>query len=211
MLKIGKSVFLTLGLCYGALLHAATAPEQLMATLQNITTFKANFAQNINSAEGDKLSHTQGQMVISRPGKFYWKGQKPDQILVVADGKFVWTYDADLEQVTKQELKQALMNSPATLLAGDASKLNDTFDISYAKKCPAHNTCYELKPKQKDSTFSIIIIRFSDNKLNEVRMRDPLGQNVKTVFSQVEVNQAINRKLFDFKPPKGVDVIEAGN
>lgn len=210
MLRISKSVLLTLGLCHGALLHAATAAEQLMATLQHINTFKANFAQNIHSAEGDRLSNTKGQVVISRPGKFYWKGQKPDQILVVADGKFVWTYDVDLEQVTKQDLKQALMNSPATLLAGDASKLGETFEINYAKKCPANDTCYELKPKQKDSPFSTIIIRFTSDKLNEIRMRDPLGQNVRTVFSQVEVNQAINHKLFDFKPPKGVDVIQAG-
>jgi len=210
MLKMMKGVLLTLVFSYGAPLFATPAGDQLVQALQKITTFKANFAQNIRGSEGEKLSNTNGQVVISRPGKFYWKSQKPDQMLVVADGKFVWTYDLDLEQVTKQDLKQALHNSPATLLAGDVSKLQENFDIDFAKKCKANNTCYQLKPKQKDSTFSTILIRFEQDKLNEVRMKDPLGQNVLTVFSNVEVNQSINKKLFDFAPPKGVDVIQAG-
>ncbi len=210
MLRIMKGIALTLGLCFGAAVWATPAGDQLVQSLQKITTFKANFVQNIRGAEGEKLSNSNGQVVISRPGKFYWKSQKPDQMLVVADGKFVWTYDIDLEQVTKQELKQALHNSPATLLAGDVSKLQDNFEIDFAKKCKADNTCYQLKPKQKDSAFSTIIIRFEQDKLNEVRMKDPLGQNVLTVFSNVEINQSINKKLFDFAPPKGVDVIQAG-
>lgn len=210
MLKIMKGVLLTLGLGYGVCALGATAGDQLVQSLQKITTFKANFAQTINGAEGEKLSKSNGQVVISRPGKFYWKSQKPNQMLVVADGKFVWTYDLDLEQVTKQDLNQALHNSPATLLAGDVSKLQANFDIDFAKKCKANHTCYQLKPKQKDSTFSTIVIRFEQDKLNEVRMKDPLGQNVQTAFSNVEVNQSINKKLFDFAPPKGVDVIQAG-
>jgi len=210
MLRILKGALVTLGLCYGAQAIGATAADQLIQSLQKITTFKANFAQSIHGADGEKLSKSAGEMVISRPGKFYWKSQKPDQMLVVADGKFVWNYDVDLEQVTKQDLKQALNNSPATLLAGDVSKLQETFDIDFAKKCKTNNTCYQLKPKQKDSAFSTIVIRFEKDKLNEVRMRDPLGQNVQTVFSNVEINQSINKKLFDFTPPKGVDVIQAG-
>lgn len=209
MLKIMKGALL-FGLCYSVQAFSATAAEQLVQSLQKINTFKANFTQNIRGSEGEKLSNSNGQVVISRPGKFYWKSQKPDQMLVVADGTFVWTYDIDLEQVTKQDLKQALHNSPATLLAGDVSKLHENFEIDFAKKCKANHTCYQLKPKQKDSSFSTIIIRFEQDKLNEVRMKDPLGQNVLTVFSNVEVNQSINKKLFDFAPPKGVDVIQAG-
>ncbi|HRE32851.1 MAG TPA: outer membrane lipoprotein chaperone LolA, partial [Candidatus Berkiella sp.] len=198
MRSILKNALLTLGLCCAVTQAIAedVAAEQLMASLKKISTFKANFSQKIQGSQGESLSKTQGEVVISRPGKFYWKSKKPDPILVIADGKFVWTYDLDLEQVTKQDLGQALQNSPATLLAGDASKLGDTFNISFAKKCDNNQTCYQLKPKQKDSTFSTINIRFTQDKLNEIRMRDPLGQNVYTVFTHVEVNQSVNQKLF---------------
>lgn len=211
MLKFYKSALMTLTLCFGATLQAMPASDQLIQALQKTNTFKANFEQKISGAEGEKLSHSQGQVVIARPGKFYWKSLKPNPTLVIADGKFVWIYDVELEQVTKQDLKQALQNSPATLLAGDVSKLGETFEIAFAKKCQANNTCYQLNPKDKDSGYSTIIIRFTQDKLNEIRMKDPLGQNVRTVFTNVEVNQAINQKLFQFSPPKGVDVIQAGS
>ena len=52
------------------------------------------------------MSLTKGDMIIRRPGKFYWKSQSPDPILVVADGKHLWTYDIDLEQVTDENSKK---------------------------------------------------------------------------------------------------------
>jgi outer membrane lipoprotein carrier protein len=211
MRKILLNVLFIGGFCFTGVSYAIDAAEQLVKSLQDISTFKAHFVQKIKGADGDKLSKSQGDVVIARPGKFYWKSEKPNQMLVVADGKHVWTYDTDLEQVTKQDQKPAMQNSPATLLAGDVSKLAEDFAITYAKKCGKQETCYLLKPKQKDSTFSVITIIFSHDKLLEVRMRDPLGQNVYTAFTKVEVNRVVDQTLFAFAPPKGVDVIQAGS
>lgn len=212
MLRMLKGALITLGVSLAAMPVFAeiSASDQLIERLKGINTFKAHFVQNIQGAQGEKMAKTQGELIVSRPGKLFWKTQKPDTTIVIADGKFVWTYDVELEQVIQQELAEALRNSPASLLMGDTSKISGTFAIALAKNCGEKQTCYQLTPKEKDSTFSTIHLRFVDDKLSEVRMHDPLGQKVQTKFSGIAVNQPVDQKLFAFTPPKGVDVIQAG-
>ena len=62
------------------------------------------------------------QFVILRPGRFRWEltpaGAASPQ-LMVADGKNLWFYDRDLEQVSVKAAAAALTATPASLLSGD--------------------------------------------------------------------------------------------
>lgn len=188
---------------------AGDAGEDLLERLKKVEAFRASFSQNIRSSTGEKISDTRGEMVIRRPNRFYWKTQKPDPILVVADGKYLWTYDLDLAQATRQNLERALQDSPATVLAGSLDRLKQNFTIQYAKSgaCRTRGSCFELKNKKKDTTFRNILIGFEDNKIREIKMSDPLGQRVYTIFSNVQINGPVEASLFRFVPPKGVDII----
>lgn len=203
-----------LALCVSMPIYAAQTPtEHLISTLEKTQTFRAHFTQKIRDANGEMIGNTKGEVAIARPGKFYWKSQAPDPILVVADGHHLWNYDIDLSQVTKQTLKDTLKNSPAQLLAGNVNTLKNTFSIGYAEKNQCNktaDTCFALKPKQKDAPFSNILIGLSKNKLTEIKMHDPLGQTVYTIFSQISINGKIDPQMFVFTPPKGVDIIRAG-
>lgn len=186
--------------------------DSLIESLKKINTYKAHFNQRIRDNNGEKLSNTKGEMMVKRPGKFYWKSQAPDPILVVADGENLWTYDIELSQVTKQDLDASLGNSPAALLAGNLDSLKQNYTIASAPKsqCSQSERCYELKPRNKEEQFSNIYIGFTKENLVEIRMKNALGQDIYTRFTQVKINPELDNKLFAFKPPKGVDVIQAG-
>lgn len=187
------------------------AMDELMALLKKMDNFQADFSQRIRSSTGEKISDTKGEVKIRRPNQFYWKSLRPDPVIVVADGQYLWTYDVDLAQATKQSLDKALKESPASLLAGSLDSFEKNFTVAQAQAgmCQKSNgACFLLKPKQKDSTFRNIYIGFDGDKLVEVRMSDPLGQDIYTSFSNVEINRNnINSALFKFIPPKNVDVI----
>ncbi|MBS0289519.1 MAG: outer membrane lipoprotein chaperone LolA [Proteobacteria bacterium] len=187
--------------------------DKLLQALQNINTFKAHFVQKIHDANGEHYAKSEGEIMVRRPGKFYWKSQAPDPILVVGDGKHLWTYDIDLSQVTKQTQNEALGNTPAALLAGSLSTLKENFKITQAKKtqCVKSEECYLLHPMQKDAAFADILIGFAKGKITEIKMHDSLGQNVYTLFTKVEINQTLNDSHFAFSPPKGVDIIHSGS
>lgn len=193
-------------------LLANTVSQEFVSLVENINSYEAKFTQNIKDDMGEVISSMQGEIKVLRPGKFYWKSAPPDAILVVADGQFLWTYDIELEQVTKQELALALSTSPAAILMGSTHQILTDFTVSKYNDvdCQAETSCFALKPKADSEMFQDIKVIFKNKKLMEVRMDDPLGQHVKTEFTQVSVNNKIQEAVFQFSPPQGIDVIIPG-
>jgi outer membrane lipoprotein carrier protein len=191
----------------------ASPATDLVEILKPIKIYRADFAQKIFDSEGQQIAKAQGEMVVSRPDKFYWEAKKPDPILVIGDGKTLWNYDKELAQVMRQPLGEAISNSPAKLLAGDLSDVEKDFVVAAVNKKQCDNLsekCYELKPTQKEAPISHIYLGIQKGAINVVKMHDNLGQNVITHFSNIDLNPKVNEKMFQFKVPKGVDVIEAG-
>lgn len=193
-----------------SLVFAQETQKAFIRLLDNISTFEAHFVQKVQDADGLSLAQSEGKLVIARPNKFYWSSQAPETVLIVADGKFLWTYDVDLAQVTKQDLRSAINNTPATLLAGTAQSWENYFKVTAApaRQCRHLTQCFLLQPTRQDAPFSEIFMGFSGEKLVEIRMRDALGQRVHTVFNKIVMNHKVRDKLFIFVPPKGVDVIQ---
>lgn len=181
-----------------------SAAQNLTQVLQNIKTFSAHFDQMIKSDRGKILSHCVGVVNIQRPGRFSWETIKPNALRVVADGQNIWTYDIDLEQIIKQNAKTTMLGSPAALLAGQSVRLEKDFIVQYADH--SHEN-YILHPRVKESMFNEIKIRFKENQLLSMDIKDGLGQSIQTQFTQVKLNTNLNPKIFIFNPPKGVDII----
>lgn len=196
--------------CLSVSANEGNPAAELTALLENMKTLQANYSQKIRDNQNHRVSESTGQMHVSRPNQFLWKSDTPDPIQVIADGHFLWTYDVDLAQVTKQNLAKALKNSPAAFLAGSTSELTHQYHVAYAKTadCPkGTDRSFELKSKQSDSPLVSMVLSFNQNKLVQMRMKDALGQDIRTVFTEVKINEPINQKLFSFTPPKGVDVL----
>lgn len=51
-------------------------------------------------------------MMLSRPGKFVWRIEKPYKQQLVGDGEKVWMYDPDLRQVTVRKFDALRLAAP---------------------------------------------------------------------------------------------------
>lgn len=60
------------------------------------------------SPDGETLVNGSGTVAVKRPNLFRWDTQKPDENLLVSDGKTVWYYNPFVEQVTAMWLKMPL-------------------------------------------------------------------------------------------------------
>jgi chaperone LolA len=143
---------------------------------------------------------------MQRPGKFRWDYLSPYEQVIVADGKKLWVYDKDLEQVTVNQLDAAIGNTPALLLSGDES-LELSFRIVELDKKTAGLDWVELFPKEAQSSFTSMRLAFSAHHLEYMELIDSFGQTTQIKFSNTKNNPDINANLFNFTPPKGVDVI----
>jgi outer membrane lipoprotein carrier protein len=187
------------------LVSMSTHANELLRYLNNLHTFESQFVQSVFNANNQLKQESSGTITVQSPDKFYLEYKKPYKLLYVADGKKLWSYDEDLEQVVVKEQGKLLVNTPAMLL-GNPKDLTKSYKIK--------NTgiledwlWFELTPKKEDSNFEVVNLAFAENELKAMEMRDNFGQITRLVFSHVSKNQKLAKNKFKFVPPKGVDVI----
>ena len=198
-------------LCLASLPLMAVADEQSRAAerlnqlLSKTRTMTADFSQMTLSSNGANMQDTTGTLEVKRPGMFRWHTNPPLEQELVSNGEKIWLYDPDLEQVTIQQMDQRLSHTPALLLSGDVSKLEQNFDISWTEG--GNVVDFVLVPKANDSMFDTLRLSFRDGLINDMQLNDPIGQRTNILFQNVQLNPDIDMDRFTFEIPPGVDVI----
>ncbi|MCQ8129667.1 outer membrane lipoprotein chaperone LolA [Methylomonas rivi] len=203
--KIVSSLILTIGMLGSV--RAEEAPiHQLKAFLKASASLSAEFKQVSYNKAGQAAQASFGEFYLSRPGKFRWNYQKPFTQEIVSNAGKVWFYDADLEQVTVKQLDDSLGSTPALLLTGQVD-IDEKFVLEEQGSDDDLNWI-KLSPKNEESGFKYILIGLNNGQLGGMELSDNFGQLTRIYFSNIKLNPALQDSLFNFKPPKGVDVFE---
>ena len=188
-----------------AVAKTSTARVHLNNFFTKVSSMKGSFNQQVFSKKGKLIQSSTGLIYLSRPGKFRWVYKTPDPQTIVGDGKNIFIYDEDLEQVTIKPLSKALSSAPIAILTRKQSP--DTQFVVKPLKVKAGLNWFQLTPIKKSNDFKSIEMGL-DKKgaMRQMVMFDQLGQ--KTVIKlNTKTNVPIAGKTFYFKPPAGVDVI----
>ncbi len=180
--------------------------QRLTELLNQAQTIEARFSQLTLDGGGTQLQETTGQLALKRPGLFRWHTDAPMEQLLVSNGEKVWLYDPDLQQVTIQTLDHRLTHTPALLLSGDVSKIQENFDISHNQG--GNVVDFILKPKSKDTLFDSLRLSFRNQVLNDMQLIDSIGQRTNILFLNVKMNEPQDDAQFTFEIPAGADVIQ---
>lgn len=179
---------------------------RLMQFYQHTHAMTANFHQVVTDSQGRKLQEVDGTMMIQRPNRFRWDYQKPFAQEIVSDGKHVYLYDVDLEQVTVNPVAETLGASPAALLSGD-DDLQKNFNLVSVEKGDAFEWV-KVTPKKNDTGFNQIELAFDTiGALQIMNLVDSFGQQTAINFSQQNNAAVISPSKFKFIAPAGVDVL----
>lgn len=180
--------------------------NELKQYLTPVNTLKAHFSQTTTDAKGRKLQTTKGIMQIKRPELFRWQINDPFPQLLVSNGKKVWIYDQELQQVTIRPMDQQTNTVPAAILSGDIAHLAKNYTVKASG--PTNSRTFVLAPKQKDSLFETLTLTFTRHHLSKMILSDSLGTKTTIHFSEVIENKFISDKQFVFTPPKNADVLD---
>jgi outer membrane lipoprotein carrier protein len=197
----------------GTLLLAAAAQAQtpLDTYLTQLKTLRAGFSQVVTDSKGHEVQKAQGTLVIVRPGRFRWEltpeGSARDNApqLMVADGKNLWFYDRDLEQVSVKPASAALTATPAGLLSGEGN-IRELFTVKPGGRKDGFDWVV-VTPKQSDADFREARLAFGGSQLKLMVLKDKLGQTVRLDFASSERNPPVAEAEVQFTPPAGADVI----
>ena len=211
-----KAATLWLGMimAFGA---QADSLDSLAQFLKQTRSMRADFVQVVAAPakEGrpSKPKTSSGSFAFVRPSVFRFDYNKPFVQNIVADGKNLWLFDADLNQVTVRNQAQALGSTPASLIASanDLASLGKEFELQAAPS-EAGVDWVVAKPKMKDSSLQQVRIglRSEDGQmvLAHLDIVDAFGTRSQIRFDKVDVNPSqLTASQFNFVPPKGADVV----
>lgn len=184
--------------------HAGDGERLLNRFLTDTSSMSASFRQTLMSDDGFVMQESSGQFFLERPGKFRWNYSQPYEQQIVSDGKQVYLYDVDLQQVTVQKKDVALSNTPMALMEGKV-QLSQSYDVV---EMDNKDGVYRLKlnSKKADSDFNGIVVGVDKTGLRFLQLKDQFDQVTDIVFADLKTNRSLQPGLFEFVAPQGVDV-----
>ncbi|WP_261815512.1 outer membrane lipoprotein chaperone LolA [Vibrio gallicus] len=183
----------------------ASAQDVLVTRLAKTDGFSANFAQTVVSPDNEVLMQGTGKVEIARPSLFRWTTEKPDENILVSDGKTLWYYTPFVEQVSIYWQQQATEQTPFVLLTRNQASDWDKYNVIQ------NDDSFTLTPTDPNSTqgqFQIDINAAGTIAGFDVIEQD--GQRSKFTFNHYK-NEVPAKSRFVFEIPNGVEVDDQRN
>ena len=196
----------------------ADSIEVLAAFLKTTQSAQARFVQTVTTparpGRAARQKKSSGHFSFFRPEHFRFDYEKPYAQSIVADGRTLWVYDKDIAQVSSKPLTQALLNTPAAVIAWaqDLKALEKVFLLE-AQPMQAGLEWVKLTPVQKEGPMQFLRIGMRASgagvALASLEMTDAFNQQSVLVFEDFVFNpKGVGLESFVFKPPPGVEVIQ---
>jgi chaperone LolA len=178
--------------------------EKKYRTLSDLTL---DFTKTTRSEIFETESKTQGKMLLKNPDKF--KIQTKEET-IVSDGKFVWTYSVENEQVVKNLLdKSESVFKPNQYLSNFRT---DYVPHLEGEEKIDQTQCFKLllSTKKDDVFIKKMIIWVDKGSLltNKLQYKDSNDNEVTLVFSHIKTNRKIKDSEFVFQTPPGVEELD---
>lgn len=182
--------------------------ERLDVLLGDIETLSSNVIQLIVESDGGVLEESEILMFLKKPDGFYWETLSPFPELIVTNGKTLWNYQPDLEQVVIEDWDSSRSELAAQLLSGNIDSLAEDYDIESVNSEESEHQEFELSPREADSVYRIISINFMSAELESIYLHSKNGQQTVWRFEDVQRNQTIADAQFEFVPPEHIEIIQ---
>ncbi len=184
----------------------ADTTAEIEAYFAELDTLQAQFAQTVYDEQGRRLEQSSGTLSMQRPLRLRWVYHAPHEQLLVADGRRLWLYDPNLEQVTVQFLDDTLATTPLALLSG-AQPLAELFTIRRLEGT-GRLQWYQLRPRDVESAeVSTLRLAFANGELEVLEIEDGFRRRTRLALADVQFNPELAPDLFRFDPPEQADVI----
>jgi outer membrane lipoprotein carrier protein len=189
----------------------ATAPggdevaRRVEERLQRAGDMRARFTQTYRSGVVGREVKERGTLSLKRPGRMRWEYETPERKTFVSDGRTFYFYVPADRQVIVREQRDA--TGVAGLLLAGRGALLEPFAPELLD-APAGRTRLRLVPRKPDPEVQEILLDVdAEYRVRTIEVSDPQGNKSRFDFDDLRENVGLRDELFEFKPPRGVEVI----
>ena len=172
----------------------------LQKRLHDIHAMTADFSVRVELGDGTVSRVAQGELALQRPSRLYYKDESQ---VIVSDGKGIWYYYPELEQVVHQRDFSIQTGAPIFWIIQNKAAVSSNFEV---KK---EDEWHFLLSSTTGDIAERVRVGFSKKSglLEVIELFYGNGAHATYRFSHVKYI-APRADLFSFTPPKGMDVIE---
>ncbi len=190
---------------------AEAVVDDLQKSYDATSDFVADFTQQTEVKTLNRTLKAFGKLSFKRPGKMFWRYEEPKNQFVLTDGKHLYFYQPEQNQVIKSPLKNAFRGDiPLSFLLG-LGNLKKDFNATLKASDESQNVL-RLEPKGEAGGYSEILLGVSKSASDIlwVSVRDAAGNLTTLRFSAMRKGVGVSDSLFQVKIPDGADIVELG-
>jgi len=209
--QINKLIIFSLILLNWEISYAETLAQQALNAVQSkyesILTFEADFTQTSYIKTMDTVEEIKGKVLIKKPGKLKWVYRSPDAQVLISDGKVLWHYVSDENQVTKVPIENIYSSNTSTFFLAGREKLTKNFNIENINTDPLTIT---LSPKKEDQALRRFQL-FANKKNFQITgstVYDKLGNKTEVRFKNIKTNIDFPKGTFEFHVPPNTEILD---
>ena len=189
-----------------------SAPDALAKSLQQryqgIKDFTADFSQSYRGGVLRTRTVEEGTVTVKKPGLMRWQYLKPEKKEFVSDGRTTYLYIPQDRQVIVNDAEGEGSSTSSLFLAGKGDITRD-FTAEYASSPVPGTLALKLTPRRRQPDYDYLVVAVDPVSL-QIRgllTHDPQGGDSSLTFMNLKENQGISDKVFAFRIPRGVDVV----
>lgn len=198
---------------------AAAAPLSLETLLSRIqeaydstTDLKATFVQEITLRTMNRTEREEGTVYFKNPRRMLWDYLKPTPKKLVITAKQAWFYLPEDKVAYVQDAETLFRSRLAVRFFAGQGKLQEDFRVAFSSEGtvdPEGNHLLTLTPRGSDLGVDAIDIAVDPVHflVSQCRFADAYGNVTRIRFRNIRVNTKLPERLFAFKPPPGVEVV----
>lgn len=187
-----------------------TAKNQLIAKLNKLNYFTANFSQDVFSESGEIIEQSTGTIAISKPNLANWQVQTPDELSIISDGESVWFYNPWIEQVNVYALDSAIARTPILLLTSNDETLWEAYNVAKENDASEEEHTFIISSIDTNSQIKSLTLHFNQLSNTEIlsgfSFLDATGQLSRITLSQFSTKQEPQIDLFKFVVPENTQI-----
>jgi outer membrane lipoprotein carrier protein len=201
-----------------ALVQAAAGQRQDLPTLvqgvdrtfSRMSDLTADFVQIIQDPLNQK-KQASGHLYLKRPRMMRWDYENPEKQQFVTDGKMVYFYVPADRQVTKDQVRDVVdERMPLMFLVGQSNLQGEftRFERLSTKPFLEGTAVIRMFPKRKTDLKEIVMeVDPLNYQIRRLLLTGEDDSRSEFIFSNIRTNTGLEKSLFDFKIPPGVEVL----